>query len=54
MMNFLPMKKTLIMLLGFAVVFAAGLACFSPSVKQDPSSPLNTSTNSAAGSLPER
>lgn len=31
------MKKTILMLLGFAAVFALGTACFTPSSKPDKS-----------------
>jgi len=43
------MKKTILMLLGFAVVFAAAVACFSPSSKNDKTAPLNIQTNSVSG-----
>ncbi len=33
------MKKNILMLLGFAAVFALGTACFTPSAKPDPSVP---------------
>jgi hypothetical protein len=33
------MKKDLLMLLGFAAVFALGTACFTPSSKPDPAIP---------------
>jgi len=36
------MKKTILMLLGFAAVFALGTACFTPSVKPDSSMPAPT------------
>ena len=42
------MKKTILMLMGFAVVLAAGVACFTPSSKRDPTSPVNAQTNSIA------
>ena len=40
------MRKTILMLLGFAVVLGAGVACFSS--KKDKSSPLYTQTNSVS------
>ncbi len=33
------MKKTLLMLIGFAAVFALGTACFTPSSKPDSGPP---------------
>ncbi len=33
------MKKTILMLIGFAAVFALGAACFTPSSKPDPTVP---------------
>ena len=36
------MNKTFLMLLGFAVVLAAGVACFGLSSKEDKTSPLNS------------
>ncbi len=33
------MKKNILMLLGFAAVFALGTACFTPSSKPDPAAP---------------
>jgi len=36
------MKKTILMLLGFAVVFSATVACFSPASKKDKTSPINS------------
>jgi len=35
------MKKTIWMLLGFAAIFAIGSACFTPTSKEDKSSPAN-------------
>ena len=43
------MKKTVLMLLGFATVFAAGVACFTPSSKADKTSPIHNQTNSVNG-----
>lgn len=34
------MKKTILMLLGFAVIFGASVACFGPSTKRDKDSPI--------------
>ena len=48
------MKKTILMLLGFAVVLAAAIACFTPSPKTDTTSPLHTQTNSTANPAPYR
>ena len=42
------MKKNILMTLGFAVVFATGVACFLPSSKKDGTSPIHTATNSVA------
>lgn len=42
------MKKTLLMLAGFALVLAAASACFSPSAKTDPNAPKPTNTVSGA------
>jgi hypothetical protein len=39
------MKKTLLMIAGFALVFSAAIACFSPSSKKDESSPVHSRTN---------
>jgi len=34
------MKKSILMLLAFAAVFALGTACFTPSSKPDPTAPV--------------
>ena len=39
--SFKIMKKTLLMLLGFAAVFALGTACFTPSSQPDPGPPAS-------------
>jgi hypothetical protein len=38
------MKKTAIMLAGFAVLFSTAIACFTPSSKKDKSSTVNENT----------
>ena len=35
------MKKTIIMIAGFALLFGAAVACFSPSPKADPNAPMD-------------
>ena len=34
------MKKTILMLAAFALLFGAAMACFSPAPKKDPNSPV--------------
>ena len=46
------MTKTFLMLLGFAVVLAAGVACFGLSSKKDKTSPLSSPTNSVSSPAP--
>jgi hypothetical protein len=46
------MKKTILMLLGFAAVFSAAVACFTPSSKPDKTAPAQT--NAVSGSLIRR
>jgi hypothetical protein len=46
------MKKTILMLLGFAAVFSAAVACFTPSSKPDKTVPAQT--NAVYGSLIRR
>ena len=48
------MTKTFLMLLGFAVVLACGVACFGPSSKRDATSPLHSPTNSISHPAPPR
>lgn len=38
------MKKTILMLAAFALLFGAAIACFSPSPKADPNAPMDEST----------
>lgn len=47
-------KKTLLMVLGFAVVLAAANACFSPSSKPDRSAPAAGSTNASPAAATAR
>ena len=46
------MTKTFLMVLGFAVVLACGVACFGLSSKKDKTSPLNNPTNSISTPVP--
>ena len=46
------MTKTFLMVLGFAVVLASGVACFGLSSKKDKTSPLNNPTNSISTPVP--
>jgi len=41
------MKKTILMLAAFALLFGAAIACFSPSPKADPNSPMDESTETS-------
>jgi hypothetical protein len=46
------MKKTLLMLAGFAMLFGAAVACFTPSSTKDKSSPVHEEPETATEHAP--